>query len=627
MIYRKEIDGLRALAVIPVILYHAGFNSFSGGYIGVDIFFVISGYLITYIIINELKDNTFSIANFYERRAKRILPALFLVMFSILGISFLILTPYEVREFLNQVLYTTFFTSNFLFFSEVGYFDGPSELKILLHTWSLAIEEQFYIFFPLFLVLTWGKNQKYIVPFLIIVFILSLISCSYLYFESPDANFFLLPSRGWELLSGSFISIYLFKKYNSNVAPNSSYSNILSGFGFLLIMVSLIVIDSTTKFPGPITILPVLGTVLMILFTNEKTLLYKLLSNKLAVWFGLLSYSLYLWHQPILVIFRLVHGVHLELNLTITALILSFIISYISWKYFEIPLRHTKYSQKKVFRLVGLSMIFFSIVSLGLSYKIKNKYPGSLSSTYKELNGYVNKKQNEIENQDINFPKNEKENLLIIGDSFSQDFINIIFESSLEENFNFASVYIRVVCKNLNLEKSVLTNLIDFENREKCSTGSHYSDEKTQNLISRADKIILASSWQSEDLEFINESIQNIKNLTSAQIIVVGTKIFHAKEYSSYNLFRRNTHKMTKQELRDTKFSLLDKDIEINNALSSFNFIDLTKAYCEENQCTFVDNNNYLLSYDGFHLTQEGVKFIAEKINLKDYLLMRDYKN
>lgn len=626
MIYRKEIDGLRALAVIPVILYHAGFNWFSGGYIGVDIFFVISGYLITYIIISELKNNTFSIANFYERRAKRILPALFLLMLSLLPISFFIMTPYEIRQLLDEILYTTFFTSNFLFFSEAGYFEGPSELKILLHTWSLAIEEQFYILFPLFLMLTWKKNRKYIIPLLKIVFILSLICCFYLYFRNPDANFFLLPSRGWELLSGSFISIYLFNKYNSNVLPNTSYSNFLSGAGFILIILSLIIIDSTTKFPGPITILPVLGTVLMILFTGEKTLLYKLLSNNLVVWIGLLSYSLYLWHQPILVIFRLVHGDHLEFNLTITALILSFIISYVSWKYFEIPLRHKKYSQKKVFRLVGLSMIFFSFVSLGFSYQIKNKYPGSLSSTTNELAAYVVKKQKEIETQDINFPKNEKENLLIIGDSFSQDFINILFESSLEKNFNFASVYIPRICKNLNLEKSVLINLIDPVNREICNRASHYSDEKTQNLISRADKIILASLWKIEDLEFINQSIHNIKKLTSGEIIVVGSKIFHAKEYSNYNLFRRNTYKMTKQELGDMKFSLPAENIETNKVLSSFNFIDLTKAYCEENQCTFVDNNNYLLSYDEDHLTQEGVNFIAKRINLRDSLLTKSDK-
>jgi len=620
MIYRKEIDGLRALAVIPVILYHAGFNSFSGGYIGVDIFFVISGYLITYIIINELKNNTFSIANFYERRAKRILPALFLVMFSILPISFFIMTPYEIREFLDQILYTTFFTSNFLFFSEAGYFDGPSELKILLHTWSLAIEEQFYIFFPLFLAIAWKRNRKFITPLLIAVFVLSLISCYYLYYRNPNANFFLLPSRGWELLSGSFISIYLFNKYNSNVAPNFSYSNLLSGLGFFLIILSLIIIDSSTKFPGPITILPVLGTVLMILFTNQKTLLYKLLSNKLIVLFGLLSYSLYLWHQPILVIFRLAYGVHLDFNATMLALILSFIIAYISWKHFEVPLRHTKFSQKKVFRLVGLSMIFFSFVSLGFSYQIKKKNPGSLSGTLTELSSYVSKKQKDIETQEVNFPKNGKENLLIIGDSFSQDFINIIFESSLDNNFNYASVYIKYRCKNLNIEKNALINLIDPENREICERSSHYSDKKTQNLIRRADKIILASDWETEDLQFINQSIQNIKNLTSAEIIIVGSKIFLADGYGNYNLFRRNTYKMTKQELGDMRFSLPAEYIEMKNILSGFNFIDITEAYCEKDQCTFVDNNNYLLSYDGSHLTQEGAKFIAERINLKDLL-------
>ena len=397
-----------------------------------------------------------------------------------------------------------------------------------------------------------------------------------------------------------------------------------------MIIYSIFTFDKNTLFPGFNALIPTIGTVLLILSAVPNTFIHKLLSQKLLVSVGLISYSAYLWHQPILVIFRLAYGVHLDFNATMLALILSFIIAYISWKHFEVPLRHTKFSQKKVFRLVGLSMIFFSFVSLGFSYQIKKKNPGSLSGTLTELSSYVSKKQKDIETQEVNFPKNGKENLLIIGDSFSQDFINIIFESSLDNNFNYASVYIKYRCKNLNIEKNTLINLIDPENREICERSSHYSDKKTQNLIRRADKIILASDWETEDLQFINQSIQNIKNLTSAEIIIVGSKIFLADGYGNYNLFRRNTYKMTKQELGDMRFSLPAEYIEMKNILSGFNFIDITEAYCEKDQCTFVDNNNYLhipkdVKYKNFSLDLEFI-YLSEEIIQKVEQVLKKYQ-
>ena len=162
MNYRRDIDGLRALAVIPVVLFHAGFNFFQGGYIGVDVFFVISGYLITSIILKELKDDTFSIINFYERRARRILPALFFVMLICIPFSYFLLLPNELIQFGNSLIYVSLFGSNFLFWQESGYFDVASELKPLLHTWSLAVEEQYYIFFPIFFIMVWKYLNKFI---------------------------------------------------------------------------------------------------------------------------------------------------------------------------------------------------------------------------------------------------------------------------------------------------------------------------------------------------------------------------------------------------------------------------------------------------------------------------------
>mgnify|MGYP005708222981 FL=1 len=209
MKYRAEIDGLRALAVLPVILFHAGFEWVSGGFVGVDVFFVISGYLITTIIISEMAEGKFSIVNFYERRARRILPMLFFVMLACLPFAWLWLNPNDLQNFGDSLFAVSTFSSNILFLLRGGYFDTAAELKPLLHTWSLAVEEQYYILFPIFLILTWRLGIKWILILLSIVFFVSLGIAQWGVYNYPSATFFLLPTRGWELLVGVFAAFYL----------------------------------------------------------------------------------------------------------------------------------------------------------------------------------------------------------------------------------------------------------------------------------------------------------------------------------------------------------------------------------------------------------------------------------
>ncbi|MGL4603794.1 MAG: acyltransferase family protein [Iodobacter sp.] len=209
MKYRREIDGLRALAVLPVILFHAGFETFSGGFVGVDIFFVISGYLITTIILSELEQDKFSIVNFYERRARRILPVLFLVMLVCIPFAWLYLLPGDMKDFSQSLVAVSVSASNILFWRESGYFDTAAELKPLLHTWSLAVEEQYYFLFPLFLMLFWKLGKRWIVVTLGLLFVISLTVAQWAAYAKPTAAFFLLPTRGWELLIGAFAAFYL----------------------------------------------------------------------------------------------------------------------------------------------------------------------------------------------------------------------------------------------------------------------------------------------------------------------------------------------------------------------------------------------------------------------------------
>ena len=203
MQYRAEIDGLRALAVVPVILFHAGVEPLSGGYVGVDIFFVISGYLITTLLIEEAERGELSIINFYERRARRILPALFLVMFASLIMSWLWMQPDQMVEFFHSLIAVSTFSSNFLFWMETGYFSPSAEAKPLLHTWSLAVEEQYYLFFPLFISLFWRAGRRVILGLILFGILVSLLLSEWGWRNAPTANFYLAPSRFWELLAGS----------------------------------------------------------------------------------------------------------------------------------------------------------------------------------------------------------------------------------------------------------------------------------------------------------------------------------------------------------------------------------------------------------------------------------------
>jgi peptidoglycan/LPS O-acetylase OafA/YrhL len=260
--YRKEIDGLRAIALIPVILFHAGLQSFSGGFVGVDIFFVISGYLITSIILAEQQSGTFSLLNFYERRARRILPPLFIIMIICLPFAWIYFLPSDMREFTESLASVSLYS---------GYFETAAELKPLLHTWSLAVEEQFYLLFPIFISLTWKLGKRWIFCLLILFCMLSFTLAIWGSTNKPSATFFLLPTRGWEILIGCLIAFYLSsstKLLKNNTTLNQSASFI----GLSLIIYSFFAFDKNIPFPSIYTLVPTFGAALIIIFSNQYTL-------------------------------------------------------------------------------------------------------------------------------------------------------------------------------------------------------------------------------------------------------------------------------------------------------------------------------------------------------------------
>lgn len=363
MNYRREIDGLRAFAVLPVILFHAGFQPFSGGFVGVDVFFVISGYLITSIILAEKQAGTFTLIGFYERRARRILPALFVVMFACLPFAWLWLLSPDMRRFSQSLVAVSGFASNILFWKTSGYFDVASELKPLLHTWSLAVEEQYYLFFPIFLTLTWRLGQRWILSFLAVVAIISLAAAQWGSFSHPNAAFFLLPTRGWEILIGTFIAFYSDGPHRSD--RRQLLGQLGSAAGLLLVMYSIFVFDAQTPFPSLYTLAPTIGAGLIILFATPQTFVGKWLGHRLFVGMGLISYSAYLWHQPLFAFARQRSLDEPSRLLLMTLAVVALFLAYFTWKYIEVPFREKqRFNRQQIFRYGVICSSFF--ITFGL---------------------------------------------------------------------------------------------------------------------------------------------------------------------------------------------------------------------------------------------------------------------
>ncbi len=362
MKYRAEIDGLRAVAVLPVILFHAGFAPFSGGFVGVDVFFVISGYLITSLIAEELETGRFSLAGFYDRRARRILPALFFVVLCSAPIAWFILLPKDLTEFFHSVMAVGMFASNILFWLQSGYFDTAAELKPLLHTWSLAVEEQFYIIFPLLLMALWRFGAKVLLAVLIVLFGVSLSLAEWGAHAHPSATFFLLHSRGWELLIGAFAALYL--RGGGGIRAGIA-GEALAAAGLLAIAMAVVLFDGRTPFPGLYALVPTLGTVLVILFAAEGTVINRLLSLRACVGIGLISYSMYLWHQPLFVFSRYLFGLQQGSYLFLVLSLITLVLAWISWRFVERPFRQKRFAIRTVLMTAAVASI--GIMSLGIS--------------------------------------------------------------------------------------------------------------------------------------------------------------------------------------------------------------------------------------------------------------------
>jgi peptidoglycan/LPS O-acetylase OafA/YrhL len=370
--YRPEIDGLRAFAIIPVVLFHAGIDWLSGGYLGVDIFFVISGYLITALILREKEAGSFALLNFWERRARRILPALFCMVLICIPLGWLLFLPKELWEFQESVGSVALFLSNHLFLDQSGYFDNAAERKPLLHTWSLAVEEQFYLLFPLLSLALWRSRLTFLIVISIVV-VSSLVLAQWLSVEKPAAAFYLLPTRAWELGIGSLLAIWLYNRADYQSVSDTVASVAAIG-GLILIVSCFYFYTPETPSPSLYTLVPVLGAALVIAGSNSHNAVGRFLGLPLFVGVGLISFSLYLWHQPIFAFARVQSLDELAPRQVFLLLVCTVVLAYCSWKWIETPFRNRQKVSYRVLAALLLSLSAFYVFLGLLGYNTKKEF-------------------------------------------------------------------------------------------------------------------------------------------------------------------------------------------------------------------------------------------------------------
>lgn len=372
---RRDIDGLRALAVIPVVLFHFGFSTFSGGFVGVDVFFVISGFLITSILFRDISAQGFSFVDFWARRARRIIPALSVVLLVTLALGWLLLTAKDFSELGRTVRYQSLFISNILFMREDGYFQPASDLKPLLHTWSLAVEEQYYIFFPLLMVLLMRHVRHW--RWMLFAVLLISFGLNIAYIErKPDVAFFSLPTRAWELLCGAMLAVLPARKHA--VRPWLAQSVGAAGLGAVLLAV--FTFDRGTVFPGWAALLPVLGATALIWSGGQgSTWAGQLLSARVFVWIGLLSYSLYLWHWPVYVYANAISIDGIQPWEAAGWMLLALGLAWLSWRFVELPFREKRLLAGRKPVLVGGLMAMAVLAVTGSVVRSQEGFPQRLT--------------------------------------------------------------------------------------------------------------------------------------------------------------------------------------------------------------------------------------------------------
>jgi peptidoglycan/LPS O-acetylase OafA/YrhL len=663
--YRPEIDGLRAIAVLSVIFFHSNksignFILFSGGFLGVDIFFVISGYLITSIILNEINvTQNFSFKNFYQRRARRILPALLFVIFFSIFFAYLFLLASDFNDYIKSIFYSLFFTSNYFFYFSGELYDAtPSLLKPFLHTWSLSVEEQFYLLYPVILYFSFKYFKNFLNKILFSLIFISIFAMVGYFYTNQSLAFFNFLTRFWELLIGALIANNQSKISSLNLSILKK--NIISFFGLILIIYPVLFFNKNISYGYIYTFVSVVGVSLIISFHDREILINKILTNKILVFFGLISYSLYLWHYPIFAFGRITEffgdGVSKKL------IFLTFIFSLFTYYIIEKPFRNYNFiSVKKFLFLIFFSyfilLIFISLSLLGKITPIRNESLKLLNTGDNTSNLSVCKNSNLNKEGHCVFNERYKKTIILIGDSHMQTLENSLLDFSNKNKFKFiiinraACFYIldvnlfskgkktscdidynnkvrSVVMSNNNSivilggRMTLYLNEDGFDNKEgyyegKSELSFHDKDKKIINFQER--KTFIKDKYKKTLIDLIDN---NHKVVLIYPIPEVG---FHVSRKLIFNLgvFSNNLAELNKKKPLTTSYN-----VYLNRHKDTFDILDAVQdknilriyphaIFCDKiskNRCVTHDDK-HVFYIDDDHLSLKGSELVIKEIN------------
>ncbi len=629
--YRKEIDGLRAIAVIPVILFHAELNVLKGGFLGVDIFFVISGYLITSIILKEKEAGTFSLLNFYGRRARRILPALFFVVLCCLPAAWFLMVPHELKDFSQSLISVATYTSNIFFFLESGYFEAAAETKPLLHTWSLAVEEQFYIVFPIIFLICWrfGKRSLLFIVSMLLG-LMSLLFAQWASAHEPSANFYLAPMRAWELLSGSLCAVFL---AGTKSAYYQKGNGLIASIGVVMVCISIVIFDKTTPHPSFYTLIPVVGTVLIILFSRGDNFVNKILSTKLLVGVGLISYSAYLWHVPLLAFLRIYTLNNINLYQISFLVFLTFLLSFFSWKYIEAPFRnkdivHGAYFYTGIIGLtVGLILIgYYGHITNGFHELKVAQLPANMHALIIDREKEVKRREQYwldlLKGSDEPFGLgHDKIKVLFLGDSKSEDlYVAVNANHNLFPKYEFRRVRVLEECYGSLLKFS--TNSLHDLDGESFECKRSINKLSQNHVLMDADIIVMTNTWWNRKAGYLID-VSNLAGHLVAEgkrINVVSTGNFNDLSSLSMILAKKeiDSHEAKTffyENRRLDNKAISDKLSRLLLDMPNTHFLDKHEIFCNdsEKQCDLYSEHGRPYIYDTGHVTLEGAAILGKR--------------
>lgn len=620
--YRPDIDGLRAIAILPVVLFHAFPSIIPGGFTGVDIFFVISGYLISTIIFSSLEHDRFSLLEFYIRRIRRIFPALIIVLFSCLLLGWFVLIADEYRQLSKHVAAGAGFIQNFILWNEIGYFDNSSDTKPLLHLWSLAIEEQFYILWPLLLAFIWKRHWSFLRITLAIA-VISFLTNLYLTNSNLTAAFYSPISRFWELMVGGVLA------YATLHRPMllDRQHNIQSVLGFILLLLGFIILNTERDFPGWWALFPTLGAFLIISAGPNAWLNKNLLASRLMVWIGLLSYPLYLWHWPLLSYLRIVDNNPTQLKIA-GALGLAVLLSWLTYSFAEKPWRSDGNPRKKSAILLVILII---IGSSGVTSLVNNGFPGRdilwsdvTPNPYDHEAGYRHQKcfldgTSGNRFSDIcSGDSTDKPTVFLWGDSHAASLYRGFLQQSHKLNFNLAQ-YTTSGCPPV----------VDFEmdSRPECKWLNNYVLEKIK--ATKPDTVVLSAYWLLYDgkheihgspwnympKEKLVNTISILKSIGINNIVVIGQlPAFHLSQ------IKVGAKQFVAGDTNRTFYAYVIKSIAMDHWVhdiantSNVDFLSPIETLCNDSGCLISTSLEKFipLAWDDTHMTTDGAEFFIQ---------------